>query len=91
MNQFMFVHEYVFNLMLIIHGNWKAWVNSASCHHPDSKVHEANMGPIWGRQDPDGPHVGPMIFAIWLQGPLLLIGFNFNPSMYKEWYPVGNG
>ena len=25
---------------------------------PDSKVHGANMGPIWGRQDPDGPHVG---------------------------------
>ena len=23
------------------------------------------MGPIWGRQDPDGPYVGPMNFAIW--------------------------
>ena len=23
------------------------------------------MGPIWGQQDPDGPHVGPMNFAIW--------------------------
>ena len=22
------------------------------------------MGPIWGRQDPDGPHVDPMNFAI---------------------------
>ena len=32
---------------------------------PDSKVHGANMGPIWVRQDPDGPHVGPMNFAIW--------------------------
>ena len=32
---------------------------------PDSKIHGANMGPIWGRQDPDGPHVGPMNFAIW--------------------------
>ena len=31
---------------------------------PDRKVHGANMGPIWGRQDPDGPHVGPMNFAI---------------------------
>ena len=28
-------------------------------HFPDSKVHGANMGPIWGRQDPGGPHVGP--------------------------------
>ena len=27
---------------------------------PDSKVHEAYMGPTWGRQDPGGPHVGPM-------------------------------
>ena len=27
--------------------------------YPDSKVHGANMGPIWG------PHVGPMNFAIW--------------------------
>ena len=32
---------------------------------PDSKVHGANMGPIWDRQDPGGPHVGPMNFAIW--------------------------
>ena len=31
---------------------------------PDSKVLEANMGPIWGRQDPGGPHVGSMNFAI---------------------------
>ena len=23
------------------------------------------MGPVWGRQDPGGPHVGPMNFAIW--------------------------
>ena len=32
---------------------------------PESKVQGANMGPIWGRQDPGGPHVGPMKFAIW--------------------------
>ena len=32
---------------------------------PDSKVHGAIIGPIWGRQDPGGPHVGPMNFAIW--------------------------
>ena len=24
------------------------------------------MGPIWGRQDPVGPNVGPMNFAIWV-------------------------
>ena len=36
------------------------------CSSPDSKVHGANMGPIWGRQDPGGLHVGPMNFAIWV-------------------------
>ena len=30
---------------------------------PDSKVHGAYMGPTWGRQDPGGPHVGPMNLA----------------------------
>ena len=35
-------------------------------NYPYSKVHEANMGPIWDRQDPGGPHVGPMTFAIWV-------------------------
>ena len=32
---------------------------------PDSKVHGANIGPIWGQQYPCGPHVGPINFAIW--------------------------
>ena len=32
--------------------------------NPDSKVHGANMGPIWVLSAPDGPHVGPMAFAI---------------------------
>ena len=36
------------------------------CAYPDRKVHGANMGPIWGRQDPGGPHVGPMNFVIWV-------------------------
>ena len=31
----------------------------------DSKVYGANMGPNWGRQDPGGPHVGPMNLVIW--------------------------
>ena len=49
-------------------------VNAYLLHHiarldvnsPGSNVHGANMGPIWGRQDPGGPHVGPMNFAIWV-------------------------
>ena len=30
----------------------------------DSKIHGVNMGPIWGRQVPGGPHVSPMNLAI---------------------------
>ena len=33
---------------------------------PDGKVHGANMGPTWGRQDPGGPHIGPMNLASWV-------------------------
>ena len=32
---------------------------------PERKVHGAHMGPTWGREDPGGPHVGPVNFAIW--------------------------
>ena len=31
---------------------------------PDSKVHGANMEPIWVLSAPDGPHVDPMNLAI---------------------------
>ena len=33
-------------------------------NRPDSKVHEANMGPTWFLSIPDGTYVGLMIFAI---------------------------
>ena len=39
------------------------WLNSVAMT-PDSKIHGANMGPIWGRQVRGGPHVGTMNFAI---------------------------
>ena len=42
---------------------------------PDSKVHGANMGPIWGRQDQGGPQVGPMNFAIWVVRKMTAILF----------------
>ena len=29
---------------------------------PHSKVHGANMGPIWGRQGPGWPHIGQRTF-----------------------------
>ena len=34
-------------------------VSNGVTNIPDNKVHGANMGPIWGRQDPGGPHVAP--------------------------------
>ena len=46
--------------MLVQLGPIMIWLNV-----PDNKVHGANMGPIWGRQDPGGPHVGPINLAIW--------------------------
>ena len=36
-----------------------------SNNNPYNKIHGANMEPIWGRQNPGGPNVGPMNFAIW--------------------------
>ena len=43
----------------------------------DSKVSGANMGPTWVLLAPDGPHVGPVNFAIWailpLKGKLLVV------------------
>ena len=42
------------------------WSKRTLENYPDSKVHGANMGPIWGRQDPGGSHIGPINFAIWV-------------------------
>ena len=52
--------EFAINTSLFI-----ASIKPAYCAIPDSKLHGANMGPIWGRQDPGGPHVGPMNLAFW--------------------------
>ena len=48
------------HFQISIMNKWFVWI----C--PNSKVHRANMGPIWGRQDPGGPHVAPMNLAIWV-------------------------
>ena len=32
---------------------------------PDSKVHGAYIGPIWGRQDPGWPHIASLNLATW--------------------------
>ena len=64
-----------------------AWRGKQAGHnYPDSKDHGAYMGPIWGRgrQDPGGPHVGPMNFAIWIG--LLLPKLVFNRRENKKYY-----
>ena len=80
---------------------WRTWVKrfyqittkpNETWTIPDSKVHGANMGPIWGRQDPGGPHVGPMNFAIrdvhnsWqcLWSIMLRCNVIWTPSQYKD-------
>ena len=65
-------------LMLLCFCRWDSQISCEQVKHmkspygepgpyfnSDSKFHGANMGPIWGRQDPGGAHVGPMNFAIW--------------------------
>ena len=43
------------------------WLSVARC---PCKVNGAKMGPIWGWQDPGGPHVGRKNLAIWSQDRL---------------------
>ena len=50
------------------------WHRQQICY-PDSKVHGANMGPIWGWQGPGGHHVGPMNLAIWEVDVLVNLSF----------------
>ena len=52
---------------------------------PYSKVHGANMGPIWGRQVPGGPHVGPMKLAVWVWNSLQV------NATRSHWWVVNNG
>ena len=62
-----FLRRIVFILFIIYH---------------DNKVHRANIGPIWGRQDPGGPHVGHMNFVIWVY---VVYWFKFNVHKHKEY------
>ena len=56
----------------ITNQNWyDVWTKNIKSHQ-DNKVHGANMGSTWGRQDPGGPHVGPMNLAIRAGNPTYL-------------------
>ena len=60
-----------YGCMYVCFSYWNRTWSSLSLHaiskHPESKVHGAIMGLIWGRQDPGGPNVGPINLAIWVQ------------------------
>ena len=45
-------------------GDNHLWSGYVEDNYPDSKLHGTNMGPIWDQQNPGGPHVGPVNFAI---------------------------
>ena len=45
-------------------------VEASMLGYLDSKIHGANMGPIWVLSAPDGPHVGPMNLAIRVQSDI---------------------
>ena len=63
----------VFSCVITIHPLQHLYNTACTDNHesmscvviPDSKVHGANVATTWGRQDPGGPHVGPMNFVIW--------------------------
>ena len=66
---------------LTLYKMWKFGPGLAARAIPDSMVRGANMGHIWGRQDPGGPHVGPMN---------LLSGMIGRTTM-QEWGQFGPG
>ena len=51
-------------------------------HNPHIKVHGADMGPTWGRQDPGGPHVGPINLAL-----LEFVLYERNSSVTRGFLP----
>ena len=62
------VQVYITSTGIVMRLLLSQWINPKwfwCTHHPESKVHEANMGSIWGQLDLAKPHVGPMNFAIW--------------------------
>ena len=79
--------HFCFAFLWFGHNNLSFWSRTWFITIPDSKVHGANMGPIWGRQDPGGPHVGPMNLAIRNFCPQAAIWSIVSVSGMKESWP----
>ena len=59
------VHQLILSPNVTSSAYWNHGIDASNYKTvPDSKVHGANMGPIWGRQDRGGSHVGPINFAL---------------------------
>ena len=52
-------HQVTFQILWLV-PHWCIVDSQLLIMVPDSKIHGANMGPIWVLLAPDGPHVGPM-------------------------------
>ena len=75
------------DILLTTFSNAFSW-KCLNCHcNPDSKVHGANMGPTWVLSAPDGPHVGPMNFAIREFHCNMFLGFRLRVII---WHWTGN-
>ena len=48
------------------------------------------MGPIWGWQDPGGPHAGPMNLAIWGTLPIVLSEFRVSSFIHSKSNMLGS-
>ena len=68
------------DMMLFTFNRIEFACTTATDKTPDRKVHGANMGPIWGRQGPSGPHFGSMNLAIWDRSLFLYIQVTWKPS-----------
>ena len=75
---------------------WLARATGWSEDFPDSKVHGANMGPTWGRQNPGGPMLAPWTllsgFPIWSGNDYyfeiifhIFILFYFYSVLFRNW------
>ena len=62
---------------MYIFRKWPSCLRLIGKNYSDNKVHGTNMGPIWGRQGPGGPHVGPMNLAIWVAASKLLLKYHW--------------
>ena len=80
-DQIILIHELRIKRIIYPHvTKFRSWPGKSWITHSDNnKVHGANVGPTWDREDPGGPHVGHMNFPIWA------VFLNWSLS-HRSWY-----